>query len=137
MVQNGIRTSQITGDLTFPRRLNSAEPGWCGEASKHQLRISNDLTIGWQNLNPLSHPNTTLAPQAMEARASGENLNYVTLALQARWWWHGELLAESLVWYPELKSLRISESDQAYFITAEREFISKFWKYFEGICLVV
>ena len=36
----------------------------------------NDLTIGWQKLNPLSHPNATLAPQA---RASGENLNYVTL----------------------------------------------------------
>ena len=29
----------------------------------------------------LSHPNTTLAPQA---RVSGENLNYVTLAIQAR-----------------------------------------------------
>ena len=84
MVQNGIRTSQITGDLTFPRRLNSAEPGWCGEASKHQLRISNDLTIGWQNLNLLSHPNTTLAPQARQARPSGKNLNYVTLAPQAR-----------------------------------------------------
>ena len=41
----------------------------------------NDLTIGWQNLNPLSHHNPTLAPQA---RASGENLNYVTLAPQAR-----------------------------------------------------
>ena len=44
---------------------------------------SNDLTIGWQNLNPLSRPNATLAPQARKARASGENLNYVTLALQA------------------------------------------------------
>ena len=36
----------------------------------------NDLTIGWQNLNLLSHPNATLAPQA---RASSDNLNYVTL----------------------------------------------------------
>ena len=45
---------------------------------------SNDLTIGWQNLNPLSHPNATLAPQA---RASGENLNYLTLAPQARPRW--------------------------------------------------
>ena len=44
----------------------------------------NDLTIGWQKLNPLSHQNTTLAPQARQARASGENLNYVTLAPQAR-----------------------------------------------------
>ena len=41
----------------------------------------NDLTIGWQNFNPLSHPNATIAPQA---RASGENLNYMTLAPQAR-----------------------------------------------------
>ena len=38
----------------------------------------NDLTIGWQNLNPLSHPNATLAPQARQARASGENLIYMT-----------------------------------------------------------
>ena len=38
-------------------------------------------TEGWQNLNPLSHPNATLAPKA---RASGENLNYVTLRPQAR-----------------------------------------------------
>ena len=44
----------------------------------------NDHTIGWQNLNPLRHPNATLAPQARQARASGENLNYATLAPQAR-----------------------------------------------------
>ena len=31
-----------------------------------------------------SHPNTTLAPQAWQVSASGENLNYVTLALEAR-----------------------------------------------------
>ena len=37
----------------------------------------NDITIGWQILNLLSHPNATLAPKA---RASGKNLNYVTLA---------------------------------------------------------
>ena len=36
------------------------------------------------NLNPLSCPNTILAPQARQARASGENLNYVTLAPIAR-----------------------------------------------------
>ena len=36
----------------------------------------NDLTIGWQNLNLLSHPNATLAPQASQARANGEILNY-------------------------------------------------------------
>ena len=46
--------------------------------------MSNNLTIGWQNLNPLNHPNATLAPQAWQARASGENLNYITLAPQAR-----------------------------------------------------
>ena len=44
----------------------------------------NDLAIGWQNLNLLSHLNTTLAPQARQARASGEILNYVTLAPQVR-----------------------------------------------------
>ena len=44
----------------------------------------NDLTIGWQNWNPLSLPNATLAPQARQARASGENLNHMTLAPQAR-----------------------------------------------------
>ena len=49
-----------------------------------QSSMSNDLTIGWQNLNAPSHPNATLAPQARQARASGENLYYVTLAPQAR-----------------------------------------------------
>ena len=44
----------------------------------------NDHTIGWQNLKQLSHPNATLVPQEGQARASGENLNYVTLAQQAR-----------------------------------------------------
>ena len=43
--------------------------------------ITNDHTIGWQKL---SHPTATLAPQARQARASGENLNYVTLTPQAR-----------------------------------------------------
>ena len=32
----------------------------------------------------LSHPNATLAPHASQARAGGENLNYVTLAPQAK-----------------------------------------------------
>ena len=41
------------------------------------------LTIGWQNLNLLSHPNATIVQQARQARASGENFNYVTLAPQA------------------------------------------------------
>ena len=43
---------------------------------------TNDLTIGWQNVNLLSHPNATLALQARQLRASVENLNYVTLAPQ-------------------------------------------------------
>ena len=38
---------------------------------------TNDITIGWQNLNWLSHTNAILAPQARQARASGENLNYI------------------------------------------------------------
>ena len=42
------------------------------------------LTIGWQNLNLLSHPNATIVQQARQARASGENFNYVTLAPQLR-----------------------------------------------------
>ena len=46
--------------------------------------LLNDHTIGWQNLNLLSHPKATLAPHARQARASGENFNYVTLAPQAR-----------------------------------------------------
>ena len=32
------------------------------------------LLIGWQNINPLNHPNTTIMPQA---RPSGEILNYL------------------------------------------------------------
>ena len=39
----------------------------------------NDHTIGWQKLNLLIHTNAILAPQARQAMASGENLNYVTL----------------------------------------------------------
>ena len=45
---------------------------------------SNDFTIGWQNLNPLSPLDATLAPQARQVRASSENLKYMTLAPQAR-----------------------------------------------------
>ena len=38
--------------------------------------VINDHTVGWENLNLLSHPNAILAPQARQARASGKNLNY-------------------------------------------------------------
>ena len=48
----------------------------------------NDHTIGWQNLNPLSHLNATLAPP----RAVGEHLNYMTIVPQAT----GEILNYSL-----------------------------------------
>ena len=58
------------------------------------LQLSNDLTIGWQNLNLLSHPNATQAPRARQAWASGENLNYVTLPPQVRP--SGEILNYSL-----------------------------------------
>ena len=47
----------------------------------NQCVWGNDHTIGWQNWNPLSHPIATLA---LQARASGENFNYMTLAPQAR-----------------------------------------------------
>ena len=50
----------------------------------HYSVLFNDLTIEWQNLNQLSHSNATLAPEARQARASGENLNFVTLAPQVR-----------------------------------------------------
>ena len=38
---------------------------------------SNDLTIGWQNSNLLSHPDATLAPKSRQARTSGEILNFL------------------------------------------------------------
>ena len=60
----------------------------------------NDLSIGWQNLNLLSHPNATLVPQARQARASGENLNYVTLAPQARQ--RGEILNYLVSYYADI-----------------------------------
>ena len=49
-----------------------------------ETRVTNDYSIGWQNLYLLSQPNATLVPQTRRARASGENLNYVTLASQTR-----------------------------------------------------
>ena len=48
----------------------------------------------------MSHPNATLAPQAMQARASGENLNYMTLAPQARP--SGEILKYLLSHYSDI-----------------------------------
>ena len=42
--------------------------------------VGNDHTIGWQQLNLLGQPKATLAPQASQAGAGRENLNYETLA---------------------------------------------------------
>ena len=39
-----------------------------------QWTNGNDFTMGWPNLNPVSHPNATLAPKVRQARVSGENL---------------------------------------------------------------
>ena len=48
----------------------------CYSGLVRQRTDINDLTIGWQNLNLLSHPKSTLAPQARQAKASGKILNY-------------------------------------------------------------
>ena len=56
----------------------------------------------------LSHPNATLAPQTRQARAIGENLNYVTLAPQARQARpSGEILNYSLSHYSDILSMII------------------------------
>ena len=47
-------------------------------STSHDWNMLNDLTIGWQNLNLLSHPNATLTQQARQSRASGENLNLLS-----------------------------------------------------------
>ena len=63
--------------------------------------------IGWQKEYPLSHPNATLAQQA---RASGENLNYVTLAPQARQArLSGEILNYLLSRYSDILSMIIDQ----------------------------
>ena len=51
----------------------------------------NDLTIGWQNLNLLSQPNATLAPQARQSMPSGEFFNYLLSRLF-------DILVKSLIW---------------------------------------
>ena len=52
--------------------LKSSVPVWYDECIE-----LNDLTIGWQNLNLLSHPTATLVPQARQARPSGETTHWV------------------------------------------------------------
>ena len=87
-------TLMFIGDLHFAthetriRIINLSTQLFCNIRHRKQRQRrqewSNDLTIGWQNLNLLSHSNTTLAPQARQAKASGENLNYMTLVPQPR-----------------------------------------------------
>ena len=55
-------------------------------------------------------------PQARQAKASGENLNYVTLAPV-------ELLAELLVWYPKVRSLDVSSEISLSLVTIGIEFV--------------
>ena len=72
----------------WPEHGTSPRPSWAAVASRRRRWTSpgrsgastrswtpgqssvwcpgNDLTIGWQKLNPLSHPNATLAPQARQ-----------------------------------------------------------------------
>ena len=45
----------------------------------HRSELFNDITVEWKILNPLSHTNATLVPQARQARSSGENLNMLHL----------------------------------------------------------
>ena len=69
---------------------------------------ANDLTIELQNLNPLSHHNATLAQQTRQARASGENLKYMTPAPQTRQAMQsGEIFNYSLSCYSNILSMII------------------------------
>ena len=83
-------------------------PGWC-RAHWENNTLSHQWSYeGWQNFILQSQPIATLAPQARQARASGENLNYIILhstTSKVKWWNFGPL-AESLVWYPKVWSLR-------------------------------
>ena len=75
---------------------------------KYDLTWSQWSYYRMAKFNLLSHPNPTLAPQARQARASGENLNYLTLAPQARP--SGEILNYSLSWYSDILSMIIAWS---------------------------
>lgn len=50
------------------------------DTSQPELSNDHDLTIGYREWNPLSQPNPTLAPQAMQAKTRGEiwTTNWVT-----------------------------------------------------------
>ena len=88
--------------IVFIFTLNSCEEGNPGmQSSQHRVNsdascnclqyymlhvfniiLINDLTIGWQNLNPLSHTNGNISTTSKAK------------------WWNSELLPELLVWYP-------------------------------------
>ena len=109
-----ITDAQVSPLLLPSRYCISAQVQWSEQL--RELLSTNDLTIGWQNWNPLSLPNATLSPQARQARASGKKLYYATLASQARPSGRNfELLAESLVWYPTELSL-LSTDDHYYWL---------------------
>ena len=83
---------------------------WCtAEPNKNtqQLGSVNDLTIGWQHLNLLSHRN--MYNTSVTIKASGEK-NYVTLALQARP--SGETLNYLLSHYSDILSMIIGFSSR-------------------------
>ena len=69
-----------------------------------QRVVINDLTTGWQNLYPLSHPNTTLAPQARQVRACGEIRTT---------WQSGEILNFLLSHYSNILSMIIVGNRQS------------------------
>ena len=48
----------------------------------HLIKSDDNRWDQWSDIG--CHPNATLAPQASQARASGENLEYMTLASKAR-----------------------------------------------------
>ena len=70
MLTNSFLLSCLSGILFIALQIKTYE-----ESQKQNLEYlfillcgANDLTIGWQKLNLLSHPNATLAPQARQAR---------------------------------------------------------------------
>ena len=65
--------SHIGWESELPEGTYAIKPDWVKSES---VGLVNDHNIGWQNWNPLSHPNAMLAPHARSARQSGEILNY-------------------------------------------------------------
>ena len=63
--------------IIFHKQIHPQETWTLDATISSKNKWGNDDTIGWQNLNLLSHSNATIAPQARQARASGINLNYL------------------------------------------------------------